>query len=110
MKTVNQLVAEIKENGQDFEWYPTTSEIVSALATKLKIWKDWRNSGRTVGSILDIGCGNGGFFEKLCKDEEFKNIKKFGIEKSMILSEQLPDDVILLGTDFNQQTLITVPF
>ena len=24
----------------------------------------------------------------------------------MILSEQLPDDVILLGTDFNQQTVI----
>ena len=106
MKTVNQLVAEIKENGQDFEWYPTTSEIVDALAAKLKIWKDWRNSGRTVGSILDIGCGNGGFFEKLCKDEKFKNIKKYGIEKSMILSEQLPDDVILLGTDFDQQTLI----
>ena len=108
MKTVNQLVAEIKENGQDFEWYPTTTEIVSALATKLKIWKGdgWSNSHRTVYSILDVGCGNGGFFEKLCKDEEFKNIKKYGIEKSMILSEQLPDDVILLGTDFNQQTLI----
>ena len=108
MKTVNQLVAEIKENGQDFEWYPTTSEIVSALAIELKNWKDeeWRNSRRTVRSILDIGCGNGGFFEKLCKYEEFKNIKKYGIEKSMILSEQLQDDVILLGTDFNQQTLI----
>lgn len=106
MKSVNQLVAEIKENGQDFEWYPTTSEIVDALAAKLKIWKDWRTGARTVNSILDIGCGNGGFFEKLCKDEELKNIKKYGIEKSMILSEQLPDDVILLGTDFNQQTLI----
>ena len=69
MKSVNQLVAEIKENGQDFEWYPTTSEIVDALAAKLK--------NRTVYSILDIGCGNGGFFEKLCKDEKFKNIKKY---------------------------------
>ena len=66
MKTVNQLVAEIKENGQDFEWYPTTSEIVDALAAKLK--------NRTVYSILDIGCGNGGFFEKLCKDEKFKRV------------------------------------
>ena len=108
MKTVNQLVAEIKESGQDWEWYPTTSEIVDALALKLKVWADdnWRHTNRTVNSILDIGCGNGGFFEKLCKDEKFKDIKKYGIEKSMILSEQLPDDVILLGTDFNQQTLI----
>ena len=73
MKTINQLITEIKENGQDFEWYPTTTEIVSALATKLKIWKgnDWRHSARTFKSFLDIGCGNGGFFEKLCKDEEF---------------------------------------
>ena len=39
MKSVNQLVAEIKENGQDFEWYPTTTEIVSALAIELKTWK-----------------------------------------------------------------------
>ena len=39
MKTINQLITEIKENGQDFEWYPTTAEIVSALATKLKIWR-----------------------------------------------------------------------
>ena len=108
MKSVNQLVAEIKESGQDFEWYPTTTEIVDALALKLKTWSDeeWRYKNRVVNSILDIGCGNGGFFEKLCKDEDFKNVKKYGIEKSMILSEQLPDDVILLGTDFNQQTLI----
>lgn len=108
MKSVNQLVAEIKENNEDWEFYPSTQEIVDALAAKLKIWKGdgWSNSLRTVFSILDIGCGNGGFFEKLCKDEAFKNIKKYGIEKSMILSEQLPDDVILLGTDFNQQTLI----
>ena len=108
MKTVNQLVTEIKENHEDFEWYPTTTEIVDALAVKLKVWADenWRHRNRTVNSILDIGCGNGGFFEKLCKDEKFKDIEKYGIEKSMILSEQLPDDVVLLGTDFNQQTLI----
>ena len=106
MKTVNQLVAEIKENGQDFEWYPTTSEIVKAFATFLKKKKKLRENFGFCGSILDIGCGNGGFFQKLCSDSLFKNVKKYGIEKSMILSEQLPDDVILLGTDFNQQTLI----
>ena len=108
MKSINMLVKEIKENNEDWEFYPSTQEIVDALAAKLKSWSDenWRHTNRTVNSILDIGCGNGGFFEKLCKDEKFKDIKKYGIEKSMILSEQLPDDVILLGTDFNQQTLI----
>lgn len=106
MKTVNQLISEIKENNEDFEWYPTTSEIVKAFATFLKTKENIFESYRYRGSILDIGCGNGGFFQKLCSDNLFENVKKYGIEKSMILSEQLPDDVVLLGTDFNQQTLI----
>lgn len=106
MKTVNQLVAEIKENNEDFEWYPTTPEIVRAFALYVKSWNHVRDDCGYSGSILDVGCGNGGFFQKLCADETFKNIDKYGIEKSIILSEQLPEDVVLLGTDFNQQTLI----
>lgn len=106
MKTVKQLISEIKENHEDFEWYPTTSEIVKAFAAFLKTKKKIRENFGFCGSILDIGCGNGGFFQKLCSDSLFKNVKKYGIEKSMLLSEQLPDDVVLLGTDFNQQTLI----
>lgn len=106
MKTVNQLVAEIKENNEDFEWYPTTPEIVRAFALYVKSWNHVRDDCGYSGSILDVGCGNGGFFLKLCADETFKNIDKYGIEKSIILSEQLPEDVVLLGTDFNQQTLI----
>lgn len=106
MKTVNQLISEIKENHEDFEWYPTTSEIVKAFAAFLKTKEKIREDFGFCGSILDIGCGNGGFFQKLCSDSLFKNVKKYGIEKSMLLSEQLPDDIVLLGTDFNQQTLI----
>lgn len=105
MKSTNQLVAEIKENGEDFEWYPTTAEIVRAFAVYVRD-AYVKNDYGYGGSILDVGCGNGGFFQKLCADETFKHIDKYGIEKSIILSEQLPDDVVLLGTDFNQQTLI----
>lgn len=106
MKSVNMLVKELKENNENWEWYPTTVEIVRAFAFYLKSYKHVRSDYGYGGSVLDIGCGNGGFFQKLCTDEAFKNISKYGIEKSMILSEQLPDDVVLLGTDFNQQTLI----
>lgn len=106
MKTINQLISEIKEKNEDFEWYPTTSEIVKAFAVFLKEKKNIRDDYGYHGSILDIGCGNGGFFQKLCSDSIFKGVQKYGIEKSMVLSEQLPDDVILLGSDFNQQTLI----
>lgn len=106
MKSTNQLIKEIKKNNEDFEFYPTTSEIVKAFAVFLKEKEKVRDNYGYCGSILDIGCGNGGFFQKLCTDETFKNISKYGIEKSMILSEQLPDNIVLLGTDFNQQTLI----
>ena len=55
---------------------------------------------------MDIGCGNGSFFEKFCNCEEFKYVTKYGIEKSDILASNLPDDIILLGSDFHEQTLI----
>ena len=114
-KTVNQLVTEIKENEQDFEWFPTTQEIVECAAK-------WISShGELTDSILDIGCGNGSFFEKLDKTDYFhttdygtknynsqlrRNYRKYGIEKSCILAEQLPDDIVLLGSDFLSNTLI----
>lgn len=115
MKTVNQLVAESKVNNEDFEWYPTTFEIVDKVA----LWIS--RHGEFTLNILDIGCGNGGFFEKLDKTGYFKSddykdrnfnskigrsYKKYGIEKSYTLAEQLPEDVILLGSDFMTNTLI----
>lgn len=100
------LIRELKENNENWEWYPTTLEIVEALQNHIKANKGtcygtWSYSGK----VLDIGCGNGSFFEKFCKDE-FANVQKFGIEKSNILAEQLPEDVCLLGSDFHEQTLI----
>lgn len=112
MKTVNALVKEIKENGDDFEWYPSTQAIVDAVAQWISV------SGEKTSSILDIGCGNGGFFEKLDCTNYFngdtyetrtnlvRHYTKYGIEKSYILAEQLPENVILLGSDFLTQTLI----
>jgi len=113
--TVNALVKELKENDENWEWYPTTFEQVESIARWIA------HNGNDTQSILDIGCGNGGFFEKLDRTDYFHkdeyghknynsrlctNYKKYGIEKSNILAEQLPDDVILLGSDFNTNTLI----
>lgn len=115
MKSFNQLVMEAKASGEDFEWYPTTFEIVDEVARDMM----WIPQG--VHSILDVGCGNGGFFEKLDRTEHFyvddwkhpnhnsklyKTYSKYGIEKSNVLAGNLPDDVILLGSDFHSNTLI----
>lgn len=114
--SVNSLVTQIKENNEDFEWYPTTQEIVDCIAKDLS-----QREGESVQSILDVGCGNGSFFKKLDSTGYFykddwkspnynsklhKHYKKYGIEKSNILAEQLPEDVVLLGSDFYTNNLI----
>lgn len=114
-KSINQLVAEQHIQGEETEFYPTTQVIVDKVAEYLS-----KTNGEIIHSILDIGCGNGAFFEKLDKTQYFydgnkagydpsklvRNYSKYGIEKSNILAEQLPEDVILLGSDFYSNTLI----
>ena len=105
MTSTQQLVQQIKEAGQDFEFYPTTKEIV---------YRVWRGMGRERwhARILDIGAGNGNFFRLLeeCDKEYGKGdgpeYKKYAIEKSQILISNLPADVFVIGTDFRFQTLI----
>lgn len=114
-KSVSRLVNIQHENNEETEFYPSTQEIVDKVAEWLS------TSGSETQSILDIGCGNGSFFEKLDKTDYFynydckhknyhsklySNYKKYGIEKSNILAEQLPEDVVLLGSDFYNNTLI----
>lgn len=114
--TVNQLVNQQHIAGEETEFYPTTFEITEKVAEYLAI-----KSNGFIQSIIDIGCGNGSFFEKLSRSkylyvDDYKspkynyklgtNYKKYGIEKSNILAEQLPEDVILLGSDFYTNTLI----
>lgn len=96
-KSIRQIVAEIKENNQDFEFYPTTEDMLKVVAEHIRR-----------GDILDIGAGNGGLKRYLDKiGKLYKDY--FAIEKSEILLNQLPEDVYVLGTDFNNCTLIDKP-
>ena len=131
--SINQLINELKENEQDFEFYPTTKEMVEII---------YNNSDG--GEWLDIGCGTCNFekyYNEIAKkqNESYKqkmdlhlksynpNIHKFEIkepqphedghgitkyyviEKSKILLEKLDKDTICLGTDFNATMLIDKP-
>lgn len=109
----NNLVLKIKENNEDFEWYPTTKEIVDCFVDDLK--KQDRFYGyNKIKSILDIGCGNGSFFDKYeasvknfaDENNPMMNIKFFGIEKSQTLINNIKNDVVILGTEFFEQSLI----
>ena len=102
VKGIGSLVAELRRNGDDYEFYPTTQEIVNAVAPYFG------------GDVLDVGCGDGGFFRKYDvwsesvgeTTDRLHISNRFGIERSLTLAARLPEDVFLLGTDFYAQTLI----
>lgn len=121
MSEISEILSEQKKNGEETEFYPTTKEIVKCIADFINTSKGLNS----ISSILDIGCGNGCFFEKLDEINEFKNTdwinhernphenyhllknyRKYGIEKSDIIVKKLREDIMLIGSDFEQQTLI----
>ena len=109
-KQMNGLIAELKEAGEDFEFYPTTRDMVRRI---WKFKKACRYGHDRLGNVLDIGCGKCDFrkwvneLNRESEDRSSVDISEyFVIEKSRILIDRLDPDVIVLGTDFNETTLI----
>jgi len=110
---MQQLITKLKESNQDFEFYPTTKEMVDIVFRDIREKKkDYRGSFDNF-SLLDIGAGNGNVFnliEELMPpppDQYYKpHIDKYAIEKSEILINQMASDIIVIGTDFYQQTFV----
>ena len=97
-------LALLKERNEDFEWYPTTDEMIRVV---------FRNCG-DISSMLDIGAGDGRVLEqvdKLCSDRAENThyrgrIDKYAIEMAVTHLENMPADISIVGTDFRSQTLI----
>ena len=87
----NQIVESIKQENQDFEFYPTTDEIINAIKVNLYGY-----------SILDIGAGNGATLDKLVSSDKWK---KYAIEKSSMLQSLINPKTIVIGTDFFENSL-----
>lgn len=104
------ILEENKAIDQDFEWYPTTNEIISAMfdhAMSLFVSKCLSFS------LLDVGSGNGKVLLS-CKDmakaiNRHYCVDLYAIEKSSLLLDSLPSDISIIGTDFWEQTLIDKP-
>ena len=114
------IVNLLKDHNQDHEFYPTTNEIIERFYFDLNGEAKREYSSQSF-DILEVGCGNGKVFrefEKLsCEQKEARERENertgyaalrscYGIEKSEILINQLPANVVIVGTDFWQQTLI----
>lgn len=96
MSMTSEIVSSIKENNQDFEWYPTTSEMIDAVKLNLD---------KSFSSIMDIGAGDGRVLIELGKCAE-NPPSLYAIEKSSILIQTWPENIIPVGTEFFEQNLI----
>jgi hypothetical protein len=107
-----ELLFQLKENEQDFEWYPTTERMIETVSHKCATL--YASEGF---SLLDIGAGDGRVLDMMDKnhrrltrserDPEGYGVPfKYAIEKSPLLIQAMPDDVTIVGTEFQQQTLI----
>lgn len=109
MSNRRALVTQLKEASQDHEFYPTTSEIIAALVKDLRrIKEDQHRYGFRHGteSLLDIGAGDGKVLLAL-RDAGLGFDKLHAIEKSDLLTGRMPEDIFVVGTSFEEQSLLT---
>ncbi|MDR2865740.1 MAG: class I SAM-dependent methyltransferase, partial [Spirochaetaceae bacterium] len=121
----------LQTSNEDFEWYPTTAEIMDAMKkdiwnylrihendyesgwrggkTELKIDEEWENKNKKerlhIDTFLDIGAGDGrvlNFFEAR---------KKYGIEIARVQADDLiPKGIFLIGRNYWDVSLIEQQF
>ncbi len=92
----------VKDNDQDYEWYPTTKEMIEPIVQDLKDNDVYRGSTK----LMDIGAGDGNVFKLIKELYPNHHFKKYAIEKSQILIDQMEPDIYVVGTEFNEQNLI----
>lgn len=119
MNETATLVEQLKDAGEDFEFYPTTRDMVKTIWNHRRgQWEDGSPHIRSFGDVLDIGCGTCNFrrwvreFNAETEKEPDGDRKTVGMshyyvmEKSRILLDKLEPDIVVLGTDFREATLI----
>lgn len=99
-----KLVALVRDAGQDFEFYPTTEEIIAAMVRDIRRGAD-RYHHRSLDSVLDVGAGSGKVLLALRDRADFKTLH--AIEKSTPLIEQMDPDILIVGTEFAEQSLLS---
>jgi hypothetical protein len=103
---MHPLVSVLKESEQDFEFYPTTQEIIDRLVADLTWLREERftDYGR-VESALDIGAGSGKVLCALRDKAEMRAL--YAVEKSSILCQQMDSEIFIVGTEFHEQSLVS---
>jgi hypothetical protein len=92
------LLKTVPNTEHDFEWYPTTDEIINCIKADMEI-----SGGAEYPSILDCGAGDGRVLMAL------GGSKRYAIEKSRPLLDAMDRSIFVVGSEFQEQTLIDLP-
>lgn len=92
------MLSTIKNEQQDFEWYPTTNEMIAVVRSQIP---------EKAESIMDIGAGDGRVL--LALSDKCEMAKLFSIEKSFVLVQSQDPKIIPVGTDFWEQNISALP-
>lgn len=103
---VPALVEKLKQADEDHEFYPTTDDMIRRVITDVKQLREesYRHKSE-YDSVLDIGAGNGKVLMA------FKTLGGFdtlhAIEKSSILCGELDPSILVVGTNLEEQSLLS---
>lgn len=106
--STSKVLEELKTENNDFEWYPTTPEIINAIAEDILkadcVFK--------LDSIFDIGCGDGRVLkglQRIIKDKRDNYISDlYGIEKARNLIARWDEDITFVGGDFYNTNIAVI--
>ncbi|MDN2483878.1 class I SAM-dependent methyltransferase [Vibrio agarivorans] len=94
--SLKQILSLVSGTPEDYEYYPTTEAMLATVK---------EHCASDYSTWLDIGAGAGHALMSLTNNPK----GRFAIEKSTPLIAQMDHSVVLLGTDFAEQTLIDLP-
>ena len=114
-KSTLQLVKELKDAGEDYEFYPTTEEQLKAVSGHIRqLFATYEVTNRYDDPIriLDIGAGDGRCLSALASTiaeiDSRKVVKRFAIEKATTQIKQYASkEIVLIGTDFWETNFIS---
>lgn len=113
--STSATVRALKANDEDAEWYPTTDEIIQKVVADMCVVLDeFHYSRNEMKSVMDIGAGDGRVLKAIQKGMKERNphsplMECYAIEKAMFHLSNMPKDIVVVGTDFEQQALADKP-
>lgn len=93
-KSVSARIEALKSAGQDMEWYPTDHSMLKTINEFID-----KHNLKTE-SVIDVGAGDG----RVLSNIDAKN--RYAIEKSSIHIQAMPPEISVIGTAFEEQSLI----